>query len=32
MNDHRINTDISIFATLTFEQYAGGDWYSMTYL
>ena len=32
INDHSIRREVSIFATLIFEQYAEGDWYSLTYL
>ena len=32
INDHSIRREVSIFATLIFEQYTEGDWYSLTYL
>ena len=32
INDHSIRREVSIFATVIFEQYAEEDWYSLTYL
>ena len=32
INDHSIRREVSIFATLIFEQYTEGDWYSLTFL
>ena len=32
INDHSIRREVSIFATVIFEQYAERDWYNLTYL